>query len=109
MPYTRPIKLQLLLDELIENMPTQITEAIRPVITQPLPTIELAVEPEPQTPPRDSQGRPFIQVNNPYEHTYDLVDALVDRFLAYTGVYPAVILLSALRYLTVGQKMQHLP
>lgn len=120
--YTRPIKLQQLLDEKqtrrgksitrdvpIEDRPTQIIEVIqRPVITQPLPAFdEPIIEAAQQRPLRDAQGRFYVYVNNPYEETYALADALVARYYEYTGVYPTIILLSALRYLTDGRRMQH--
>ncbi len=52
--------------------------------------------------PLDAKGRPYCETLNPYEETQALVQALVERYISLQGEYPAVILLSAFRYLTWG-------
>lgn len=67
----------------------------------------LAVNPRALVPvetlPMDNQGRRFVRVINPYEHTFDLTEALVDRFYGLQGYEPSEIVLSVPRYFTFGR------
>jgi hypothetical protein len=53
--------------------------------------------------PLDRLGRRFLRVINPYEHTFDLVEAAVERFYAVQGYYPSMIVLSVGRYIVFGR------
>jgi hypothetical protein len=47
----------------------------------------------------DEEGRPYLATTNPYEDTVDLAESLILKYRHIRGEYPAVIVLSSLRYL----------
>jgi hypothetical protein len=53
--------------------------------------------------PMDKLGRHYLRVVNPYEHTFDLIEAVVERFYLVQGFYPSVIVLSVGRFITFGR------
>jgi|SRR5579862_1990333 len=76
----------------LRDEPPDITEqptVVMPVIKAPLR--------------RDKNDRPYVLSNNQYEETEQLIQAAMQRFLEAEGVYPAVIILSAWRYLVINR------
>lgn len=77
-----------------------------------MPSIPVPEEPHPARItgpclPIDSEGRPYLKIVNPFQETIYLVEAAVHRYIELHKLYPAVILLSALRYLNQMQTVEH--
>jgi hypothetical protein len=78
--------------------PTQPIMAVKPVTSKKETPSSLHV---------DRQGRPFVCSRNTVENTPDLVETLVEHFMAINGTVPTVIYLSAFRYFTYGMIMRY--
>jgi hypothetical protein len=80
----------------IDLMPTQITDAIKPV--QPMAKVTKPML------PLDAQNRPYVVMADFTQATQDLIEEAVKGFYEIQHVYPTVICLSAFRYLTYGMQ-----
>jgi hypothetical protein len=78
--------------------PTQPIIAVKPVMLKKETPSLLRV---------DKQGRPFVRSRNTVANTADLVETLVEHFMAINGTIPSAIYLSAFRYLTYGMIMHY--